>query len=71
MIHFLQKELSVKTYIIKSLMETQTATLKVRSNLREKPQDQQELSNVTYKQQFQQHHQGYQNNRQKFRKNLK
>ena len=49
-IHFLQKELSAKNDLIKSLMETQTVVLESISNLKEKPQDQQELSIVTYKQ---------------------
>ena len=52
-------------------METQTVALEAITNLKEKPQDQQELSNVTYKQQIQQHHQGHQNNQQKFLKNTK
>ena len=49
-IRFLQKELLPKNDLIKSLMETQTVVLESISNLKEKPQDQQELSNVTYKQ---------------------
>ena len=49
-IRFLQKELLAKNNLIKSLMETQTVVLESISNLKEKPQDQQELSNVTYKQ---------------------
>ena len=49
-IRFLQKELLAKNDLIKSLMETQTVVLESISNLKEKPQDQQELSNVTYKQ---------------------
>ena len=49
-IRFLQKELLAKNDLIKSLMETQTVALESISNLKEKPKDQQELSNVTYKQ---------------------
>ena len=52
-------------------METQTVALEAITNLKEKPQDQRELSNVTYKQQIQQYHQGHQNNQQKFLKNTK
>ena len=52
-------------------METQIVTLEAIANFKEKPQDQQELSNVTYKQQIQQHHQVHQNNEQKFLKNTK
>ena len=52
-------------------METPTVALEATTNLKEKPQDQRELSNVTYKQQTQQHHQGHQNNQQKFLKNNK
>ena len=70
-IRFLQKELLAKNDLIKSLMETQTVALEAITNLKEKPQDQRELSNVTYKQQTQQHHQGHQNNQQKFLKNNK
>ena len=51
-------------------METQTVVLEAITNLKEKPQDQRELSNITYKQQIQQH-QGHQNNQQKFLKNTK
>ena len=47
-----------KSDLIKSLMETQTVALEALTNLKEKPQDQRELSNVTYKQQIQQHRQG-------------
>ena len=68
---FLQKELLSKNDLIKSLMETQTAALEAMTNLTEKPQDQQKLSNVTYKQQAQQLHQFHQNNQQKLLKNLK
>ena len=70
-IRFLQKELLAKNNLIKSLMETQTVALEAITNLKEKPQDQRELSNVTYKQQIQQYHQGHQNNQQKFLKNTK
>ena len=70
-IRFPQKELLAKNDLIKSLMETQTVALEAITNLKEKPQDQRELSNVTYKQQTQQHHQGHQNNQQKFLKNKK
>ena len=49
-------------------METATVALEAITNLKETPQDQQELSNVTYKQQIQQHHQGNNNNQQKFLK---
>ena len=45
-------------------METQTVALEAITNLKEKPQDQRDLSIVTYKQQTQQH-QGHQNNQQK------
>ena len=48
-----------------NLMETQTVTLEAITNLKEKPQAQQELSNITYKRQIQQHHQDHQNNHQK------
>ena len=47
---FLHKELLAKNDLIKSLMETQTVALEVITNLKEKPQAQQELSNITYKQ---------------------
>ena len=67
-IRFLQ-ELLPKNDLIKSLMETQIVALEATTNLKEKPQAQQELSNITYKQQIQQHHQGHQNNHQKFLKN--
>ena len=70
-IRFLQKELLAKNDLIKSLMETQTAALEAITNLKEKPQAQQELSNITYKQQIQQHHQDHQNNHQKFLQNTK
>ena len=70
-IRFLRMELLAKNDIIKSLMETQTVPLKAIANFNEKPQDQQELSNVDYKQQIQQHHQGLQTNQQKFQKSLK
>ena len=69
-IRFLQKELLAKNDLIKSLMETQTVVLEAITNLKEKPQDQRELSNITYKQQIQQH-QGHQNKQQKFLKNTK
>ena len=46
-IRFLQKELLAKNDLIKSLMETQTVALEAITNLKEKPQDQRELSNVT------------------------
>ena len=52
---FLQKELLAKNDIIKSMIETQKVGLETVVNLDEKPQDQQELANVTYKQQIQQH----------------
>ena len=68
---FLQKEPLAKNNLVKFLMETQTVTLEAITNFKEKPQDQQELSNVTYKQQIQQHHQVHQNNEQKFLKNTK
>ena len=61
-IRFLQKELLAKNDLIKSLMETQTVALEAITNLKEKPQDQRELSNVTYQQQIQQHHQGHHKN---------
>ena len=51
-------------------METQTIALNVITN-QEKPKDQQELSNITYKQQVQQHHQGHLNYQQKFLRNIK
>ena len=70
-IRFLQKEFLAKNDLIKSLMETQTVALEAITNLKEKPQDQRELSYVTYKQQTQQHHQSHQNNQQKFLKNNK
>ena len=70
-IRFLQKELLAKDDLIKSLMETPTVALEAITNLKGKLQDQRELSNVTYKQQTQQHHQGHQNNQQKFLKNSK
>ena len=44
-------------------METQTVALEAITNLKEKPQDQRELSNVTYKQQ-QNHHCHFQNQKQ-------
>ena len=53
------------------MMETPTVALEATTNLKEKPQDQRELSNITYKQQIQQHHQGHQNDQQKFLKNIK
>ena len=62
-IRFLQKELLAKNDLIKSLMETQTVALEAITNLKEKPQDQRELSNVTYKQQ-QNHHCHFQNQKQ-------
>ena len=68
-IRFLQKEVFSKNDLIKSLMKTQTAALEAITNLKEKPQDQKELSNVTYKQQIQQNHQGQQNNQQKIPSN--
>ena len=69
---FLQKELLAKNDLIKSLMETQTVVLlEAIPNLKEKQQDQQNLSNVTYRQQIHQHYQGHQNNQQKFLKNTK
>ena len=55
-IGFLQKELLTKNALIKFLMETQTVALETITSLKEKPQDQLELSNVTWKQQIQQHH---------------
>ena len=55
-IGFLQKELLAKNALIKFLMETQTVALETITSLKEKPQDQLELSNVTWKQQIQQHH---------------
>ena len=54
-IRFLQKELLAKNDLIKSLMETQTVALEAITNLKGKPQAQQELSNITYKQQIQHH----------------
>ena len=70
-IRFLQNELLAKNDLIKSLMETQTVALEAITNLKEKLQAQQEFSNISYKQQIQQHHQGQQNNHQKFLKNTK
>ena len=70
-IRFLQEELLTKNDLIKSLMETQAVAFEAITNLKEKPQDQRELSNVTYKQQTLQHHQCHQNNKQKFLKNNK
>ena len=70
-IYFLQKELLAKNDLIKSLMETQTVSVEAITNLKEKPQAQQELSNITYKQQIQQHYQGHPNSHQKFLKNTK
>ena len=67
----LQKELLTKNDLIKSLLETQAVALEVISNVKEKPKDQQELPNVTNKQQIQQYHRSHQNNQQKFLKNLK
>ena len=61
-VRFLQKELLAKNDLIKYLMETQIVALEAVTNFKKDPQDQQELSNVTYKQQIQQHHQGHQNN---------
>ena len=58
-IRFLQKELLGKNDLIKCLMETQTVALETITNLKEKPQAQQESSNITYKQQIQQDHQGH------------
>ena len=52
-IRVLQKELLEKNDLIKSLMETQTFALEAITNFKEKPQDQRELSNVTYNQQTQ------------------
>ena len=52
-IRFLQKELLAKNDLIKSLIEIQTVALVAINKLKEKPQDQQELRNVTYKQQIQ------------------
>ena len=70
-IRFLQKELLAKNDLIKSLMETQTVALEAITNLKEALQAQQEFSNISYKQPIQQHHQGHQNNHQKFLKNTK
>ena len=70
-IRLLQKELLAKNDLIKSLMEIQTVALETITNLKEKPQAQQEFSNIIYKQQIQQHHQGHQNNHQKFLKSTK
>ena len=64
----LQKELLANNDIIKSLMETQTVALEAITNLRGKPQDQRELSNVIFNQQTHHHHQGHQNNQQKISK---
>ena len=47
----IKKELLAKNDLIKSLMETQTVALDAIPNLKEKPQDQRALSNVTYKEQ--------------------
>ena len=69
-IRFLQKELLAKNDLIKSLTETETVALEAVTDLKEKPQDQRELSNVTYKQQSLQH-QDHQNDQQKFLKNSK
>ena len=52
-IRFLQKELLAKNDLIKSLIEIQTVALVAINKLKEKPQDQQELRNVTYEQQIQ------------------
>ena len=52
-IRFLQKELLAENDLIKSLIEIQTVALVAINKLKEKPQDQQELRNVTYKQQIQ------------------
>ena len=49
-------------------METQTVALEAITNLKKTPQVQRKLSNVTYKQQAQQHDLGHQNNQQKFLK---
>ena len=71
-ISFVQEEVFLaKNNIIKSMMETQTVALKAITNLKEKPQDQHELPNITYQQQIQQEHQGHQQNQQKIQKNLK
>ena len=70
-IRFPQKVLLAKNHSIKSLMKTQTVALEAITNLKEKPQNQQQLSNITYKQQNQQHHQGNHINQQKCQKNLK
>ena len=51
-------------------METQTVALETITSLKENPQDQLELSNVTWKQQIQQHHQSHENNQQKFLKKI-
>ena len=70
-ISFVQEEVFLaKNNIIKSMMETQTVALKAITNLKEKPQDQHELPNITYQQQIQQEHQGHQQNQQKIQKNL-
>ena len=52
-IRFLQRELLAKNDLIKSLMETQTIALDAITNLKEKPQDQQEFQNVNNKLQIQ------------------
>ena len=61
-IRFLQKELLAKNDLTKYLMETQIVALEAVTNFKKDPQDRKELSDVTYKQQIQQHHQGHQNN---------
>ena len=48
-IRFLQKEPLAKNNLINFMMETQTVTLEAINNLKENPQAQQELSNITYK----------------------
>ena len=59
-IPFLQKEVLAKNDLIKSLMETQAVALEAVTNLKEKPQDQGEQRNITYKQQTEQHNHGHQ-----------
>ena len=70
-VRFLQKQLLAKNDLIKSLMETQAVALEAVTNLKEKPQDQGEQRNITYKQQTEQHNHGHQKNQQKFLKNNK
>ena len=58
-----KNELLPKNDLIKSLMEIQTVALEAITNLKEKPQEERKLSNVTYKEQGN-HHRHFQNQRQ-------